>query len=113
MQAPRSQPFLTHRALPESAQWLLTWGRGEEAKQLIRKVALVNRRKLSSKLLSQILAALGQPCLMGPHRPACLAPHSAHPSQLAPEKTSPAGNALDLFQYPQLWKENLILFYIC
>ncbi|KAB0378631.1 hypothetical protein FD755_010209 [Muntiacus reevesi] len=73
-------------ALPESARWLLTWGRGEEAKQLIQKVALVNRRKLSSELLSQILAAL--------------------------EKTSPAGNALDLFQYPQLRKETLILFYI-
>ncbi|KAB0358578.1 hypothetical protein FD754_002734 [Muntiacus muntjak] len=71
---------------PESARWLLTWGRGEEAKQLIQKVALVNRRKLSSELLSQIL--------------------------LAPEKTSPSGNALDLFQHPQLRKETLILFYI-
>ncbi|KAJ1069505.1 hypothetical protein K5549_020501, partial [Capra hircus] len=50
-------------ALPESARWLLTWGRGEEAKQLIQKVALINRHKLSSQLLSQ----------------------------LAPEKTSPAG----------------------
>lgn len=79
---------------------------------MIQKVALINRHKLSSQLLSQVLAALGQPCLMGPHRPACLAPHSAHPSQLAPEKTSPAGNALDLFQHPQLRKETLILFYI-
>lgn len=79
---------------------------------MIQKVALVNRRKLPSKILSQVLAALGQPCLMRPHRPACLAPHSAHPSQLAPEKTSLAGNALDLFQHPQLRKETLILFYI-
>lgn len=36
-------------------------GRGEEAKQLIQKVALINRHKLSSQLLSQVLVALGSP----------------------------------------------------
>lgn len=53
--APRSQPFPTCRALPESARWLLTRGRVEEAKQVIQKAASVNKRKLSPELLSQVL----------------------------------------------------------
>uniref|UniRef100_A0A8D1Y6N5 Solute carrier family 22 member 13 n=1 Tax=Sus scrofa TaxID=9823 RepID=A0A8D1Y6N5_PIG len=50
-------------ALPESARWLLTHGRVEEAKQLIQKAASVNRKKLSPELLSQVLAAAGPSCL--------------------------------------------------
>uniref|UniRef100_A0A8C3YTU5 Solute carrier family 22 member 13 n=1 Tax=Catagonus wagneri TaxID=51154 RepID=A0A8C3YTU5_9CETA len=76
--------FFYLRALPESARWLLTQGRVEEAKQLIQKAASVNRRKLSPELLSQ----------------------------LVPEKTGPKGNALDLFRHPQLRKVTLILSYI-
>ncbi|XP_003132165.1 solute carrier family 22 member 13 [Sus scrofa] len=71
-------------ALPESARWLLTHGRVEEAKQLIQKAASVNRKKLSPELLSQ----------------------------LVPEKTGPTGNALDLFRHPQLRKVTLILSYV-
>lgn len=59
VQVPKSQPFPTSRALPESARWLLTHGRVEEAKQLIQKAASVNRKKLSPELLSQVLAAAG------------------------------------------------------
>eukprot|EP00069_Balaena_mysticetus_P009643 bmy_20316T0 len=40
-------------ALPETARWLLTRGRVEEAKQPIQRVASVNKRKLSPELLSQ------------------------------------------------------------
>ncbi|XP_014439836.1 solute carrier family 22 member 13 isoform X2 [Tupaia chinensis] len=69
-------------ALPESARWLLTRGKVEEAKQVIQKAASVNRRKLPPELLNQ----------------------------LVPEKTGPSGNALDLFRYPQLRKVTLILF---
>lgn len=53
--APRSQPYLSCRALPESARWLLTRERVEEAKQVIQKAASVNKRKLSPELLSQVL----------------------------------------------------------
>ncbi|XP_007517133.1 solute carrier family 22 member 13 isoform X4 [Erinaceus europaeus] len=69
-------------ALPESARWLLTQGKVEEAKQLIQKAAKVNKRKLSPERLSQ----------------------------LVPEKTVPSGNVLDLFRHPQLRKMTLILF---
>ncbi|XP_070247157.1 LOW QUALITY PROTEIN: solute carrier family 22 member 13 [Myotis yumanensis] len=74
--------FFYFWALPESARWLLARGRVEEAKQAMQKAASVNRRKLSPELLSQ----------------------------LAPEKTGPSGNALDLFRHPQLRKVTLILF---
>ncbi|XP_004419571.1 PREDICTED: solute carrier family 22 member 13 [Ceratotherium simum simum] len=76
--------FFYYWVLPESARWLLTWGRVEEAKTLIQKAATVNKRKLSPELLSQ----------------------------LVPEKTGPSGNALDLFRYPQLRKMTLILFLV-
>nr|XP_031542685.1 solute carrier family 22 member 13 isoform X2 [Vicugna pacos] len=76
--------FFYFWALPESARWLLTQGKVREAKQLIQKVASVNSRKLSPELLSQ----------------------------LVPEETGPAGNALDLFRHPQLRKVTLILFSI-
>ncbi|XP_008155432.1 solute carrier family 22 member 13 [Eptesicus fuscus] len=74
--------FFYFWALPESARWLLARGRVEEAKRAIQKAASVNQRKLSPELLSQ----------------------------LAPEKTGPSGNALDLFRHPQLRKVTLILF---
>ncbi|XP_072455087.1 solute carrier family 22 member 13-like isoform X1 [Notamacropus eugenii] len=67
--------------LPESARWLLIQGKVEEAKELIQKAALTNKRSLSSSTLDQ----------------------------LAPEKTGPRGNALDLFRHPQLQKVTLIL----
>lgn len=59
---PRSRPqghSPTYRALPESARWLLTRGRVEEAKQPIQRVASVNKRKLFPELLSQVLAVAG------------------------------------------------------
>ncbi|XP_008584795.1 PREDICTED: solute carrier family 22 member 13 [Galeopterus variegatus] len=73
--------FFYFWALPESARWLLTQGKIEEAKQVIQKAASVNRRKLSPEFLSQ----------------------------LVPEKTGPSGNALDLFRHPQPRKVTLIL----
>ncbi|XP_036049762.1 solute carrier family 22 member 13 [Onychomys torridus] len=67
--------------LPESPRWLLSQGKIEEVKQLVQKAASVNRRPLSPELLSQ----------------------------LAPEKSGPSGNALDLFRHPCLRKVTLIL----
>nr|XP_007969938.2 solute carrier family 22 member 13 [Chlorocebus sabaeus] len=80
--APGLLLFFYFWALPESARWLLTHGRMDEAKQLIQRAALVNRRKLSPELMNQ----------------------------LVPEKTGPSGNALDLFRHPQLRKVTLIIF---
>ncbi|XP_070348415.1 solute carrier family 22 member 13 [Equus asinus] len=74
--------FFYFWVLPESARWLLTRGRVEEAKKLIQKVATVNKRKLSPELLSQ----------------------------LVPEEKGPSGNALDLFRHPKLRKMTLVLF---
>lgn len=54
-QTPRSQLLPANRALPESARWLLTQGRVEEAKQLVQKAASVNRRTISPELLNQVL----------------------------------------------------------
>ncbi|KAM5281096.1 solute carrier family 22 member 13 [Ctenodactylus gundi] len=67
--------------LPESARWLLTKGRIEEAKGLIQRAASVNKREISAGLLSQ----------------------------LVPEETGPSGSAVDLFRHPHLRKVTLIL----
>nr|XP_005546724.2 solute carrier family 22 member 13 [Macaca fascicularis] len=80
--APGLLLFFYFWALPESARWLLTHGRMDEAKQLIQRAASANRRKLSPELMNQ----------------------------LVPEKTGPSGNALDLFRHPQLRKVTLIIF---
>ncbi|MBZ3883332.1 Solute carrier family 22 member 13 [Sciurus carolinensis] len=79
--APMLLLFFYIWALPESARWLLTQGRIEEARQLVQKAASVNRRKISPELLNQ----------------------------LVPEKTASSGNALDLFRHPHLRKVTLIL----
>ncbi len=43
------------RFIPESVRWLLTKGRKEEAKQLIVKVANVNKRTVADSLLDKVL----------------------------------------------------------
>ncbi|KAK5888676.1 hypothetical protein CesoFtcFv8_014742 [Champsocephalus esox] len=40
--------------IPESARWLLEHGRTEEANQLIRRVAAINKRKIPDNLLDEV-----------------------------------------------------------
>uniref|UniRef100_A0A8C3TME2 Major facilitator superfamily (MFS) profile domain-containing protein n=1 Tax=Catharus ustulatus TaxID=91951 RepID=A0A8C3TME2_CATUS len=47
--------FFFIRVLPESARWLVTKGRIEEAKKLLQKAAATNKRSLPPELLEQVL----------------------------------------------------------
>ncbi|NXC35624.1 S22AD protein, partial [Campylorhamphus procurvoides] len=67
--------------LPESARWLVTKGRLEEAKKVLQKAAATNKRSLPAGLLEQ----------------------------LKPEKQTKPGNLLDLFQKKHLRKVTLIM----
>ncbi|KAM9436462.1 solute carrier family 22 member 13b [Clarias gariepinus] len=70
--------------LPESARWLLTQGRQEEAKKIILNAARINGRKVSDSLLVKLEA----------------------------ENTVRTGTMLDLFRVPSLRKRTLIMCYI-
>ncbi|NXO79409.1 S22AD protein, partial [Sitta europaea] len=67
--------------LPESARWLVTKGRIEEAKKLLQKAAATNKRSLAPELLEQ----------------------------LKPEKEVKSGSFLDLFRKKHLQKVTLIM----
>ncbi|XP_054847701.1 solute carrier family 22 member 13-like [Eublepharis macularius] len=67
--------------LPESARWLVTKGKVEEAKTLLQKAALMNKRTIPSKLLEQ----------------------------LQPEAKVKSGSILDLFRNPHLGKVTLLM----
>ncbi|XP_027589231.1 solute carrier family 22 member 13-like isoform X1 [Pipra filicauda] len=67
--------------LPESARWLVTKGRIEEAKKLLQKAAATNKRSLPEGLLEQ----------------------------LKPEKQIKSGSLLDLFRKKHLRKVTLIM----
>ncbi|XP_063063380.1 solute carrier family 22 member 13-like [Engraulis encrasicolus] len=70
--------------LPESARWLLTQGRQDEARKEIQKVARVNKRDVPEKLLDQLEA----------------------------DSTTETGTILDLFRVAYLRKRALIMCYI-
>ncbi|XP_066534116.1 solute carrier family 22 member 13b isoform X2 [Hoplias malabaricus] len=70
--------------LPESARWLLTQGRQEEARKVILKAARVNGRKVPDSLLEKLEA----------------------------ETKAQTGNMLDLFRVGNLRKRALIMSYI-
>ncbi|XP_076868882.1 solute carrier family 22 member 13b [Brachyhypopomus gauderio] len=70
--------------LPESARWLLTQGRQDEAKKTILNAARINGRKIPESLLDKLEA----------------------------ENTARTGSMLDLFRLKDLRKRALILSYI-
>ncbi|XP_007430841.2 solute carrier family 22 member 13-like [Python bivittatus] len=67
--------------LPESARWLVTKGKIEEAKKLLQKAASVNKRTIPLKLLEQ----------------------------LKPEKKTKSATVLDLLRNPHLAKTTLVI----
>lgn len=46
--------LLLHRILPESARWLITQGKKEQAIKEIRKAAEVNKRKVPEELMEKV-----------------------------------------------------------
>ncbi|XP_054847525.1 solute carrier family 22 member 13-like isoform X2 [Eublepharis macularius] len=70
--------------LPGSARWLVTRGKIEEAKKVIRRAAQINKRSIPEESLNQ----------------------------LAPEKKAKSGNILDLFRKPHLRKLILIMAWV-
>lgn len=77
------------RFVPESARWLLTKGRVQEAKAIFEKIASSNGKKLSPDTLDELLN------------------HDTDNKQTI-EKTS----VLDLLRYPNLRKKTLLLFIV-
>ncbi|XP_071416862.1 solute carrier family 22 member 13-like isoform X1 [Pithys albifrons albifrons] len=79
--APIFSFFFFIGVLPESARWLVTKGRMEEAKKVLQKAAATNKRSLPAGLLEQ----------------------------LKPEKKIKSGSFLDLFRKKHLRKVTLIM----
>ncbi|KAJ7405785.1 Solute carrier family 22 member 13 [Willisornis vidua] len=79
--APIFSFFFFIGVLPESARWLVTKGRMEEAKKVLQKAAATNKRSLPAGLLEQ----------------------------LKPEKQIKSGSFLDLFRKKHLRKVTLIM----
>ncbi|KAL9868165.1 solute carrier family 22 member 13-like [Geothlypis trichas] len=79
--APMFALFFYIWVLPESARWLVTKGRIEEAKKVLQRAAATNKRSLPPELLEQ----------------------------LKPEKEIKSGSFLDLFRTKNLLKVTLIM----
>ncbi|NXW64344.1 S22AD protein, partial [Eurystomus gularis] len=73
--------FFSIRVLPESARWLVTKGRIEEAKKVLQKAASINKRTIPPELFEQLKV----------------------------EKQSKSGSILDVFRKKHLRKVTLIM----
>ncbi|KFW84852.1 Solute carrier family 22 member 13, partial [Manacus vitellinus] len=83
--------------LPESARWLVTKGRMEEAKKLLQKAAATNKRSLPEGLLE------------GHGLPLPALTLTFFVLKLKPEKQIKSGSLLDLFRKKHLRKVTLIM----
>ncbi|KAK7864613.1 hypothetical protein R5R35_003201 [Gryllus longicercus] len=87
--------------VPESARWLLTKGRVEEARAVLRRAARVNGVALPSDALAALLP---------PAPPASPAPPAADKQGAAPAKPRDA-SLLDIMRYPNLRRRSLNIFF--
>ncbi|NWH60287.1 S22AD protein, partial [Geococcyx californianus] len=87
--APMFALFFYIWMIPESARWLVTKGRIEEAKKVLQKAASVNKRTIPAELLEQVPVMAWR--------------------TLKPEKQTKSGSVLDLFRKKPLWKVTLVI----
>ncbi|GFG37619.1 hypothetical protein Cfor_12698, partial [Coptotermes formosanus] len=87
--------------VPESARWLITKGRGAEAKKLLLKAAKENKVTIPEDILDNLLP---QPEMA----------NDDHPSQQESRKTNTTekqATLLDLFRYQNLRKKTLVILF--
>ncbi|XP_059468322.1 organic cation transporter protein-like [Neocloeon triangulifer] len=89
--------FLYWWYVPESARWLVAKGRNAEAKQILKKAAIVNKIELSDGLLQKFLTSSDD-----------------EPEKDGNNKNPAAKSAslLDIVKYPNLRKKSLIIFFL-
>ncbi|KFW66718.1 Solute carrier family 22 member 13, partial [Pygoscelis adeliae] len=90
--------FFYIRVLPESARWLVTKGRIEEAKKVLQKAASVNKRTIPPGLLEQVRLSF-----------ACSDSLAFCILKLKPETQTKSGSTLDLFRKKHLQKVTSIM----
>lgn len=80
------------RFIPESARWLLTKGRQEEAKVIIQAAAKENKVDIPDHLLDNLLAPTEE--------------------EKKKEEAGEKPSLLDLFRYSNLRKKSLVIFFL-
>lgn len=78
-----------YRFIPESARWLLTKGRVQEAKDLLQRASLENGVEMPSEALDTLL--------------------NSNNEETTPDYRKPS--LFDLFRYPNLRRKSILLFF--
>lgn len=98
------------RLLPESARWLMTQGRKEEAQKELMRVARVNGRKIPEHLLTNVSSMRHDKFLTITHVFSKVVIISF--VQLEMEALLKKESMLDIFRIPYLRKQTFILGFI-